>query len=402
LPIVASIERVDDPDSALARACAQLLAQSDSDDPDRLVETLSSILAGIGVTRTVLYLIDPDHATLHPLGGAPGIRSEPVVGSMPGRAFATQAPISAATSDGVQVWVPVSHFGDRQGVLALALSAAAPPGDEGMSFLGRLIGLLVDKADRLTDRYLTRRRHREMSLSAEIQWATLPPLSFDGRFCKVAGIVDPAYDVGGDCFDYSLNDDVLDLVITDPMGHDLSAAVLGSVAIASYRNERRAGHDLVARREAMHAAVGRHAGASSFVTALLAELDLRTGILTWISAGHPAPLVGRGTTVLDEPDYVPDPPLGVDGPRGPASVTVLEPGDRILLFTDGVTEGAAPETGQRFGEARLRDLFARSTEPELTGSEHIRRLLRASREFAGNVLQDDATLLTVTWKSAAT
>ena len=63
-----------------------------------------------------------------------------------------------------------------------------------------------------------------MSLAASMQWDLLPPLVMQAGSVSIAGLIEPAYDVGGDCFDYSLNGPVFDFAIMDAMGHGVSSA----------------------------------------------------------------------------------------------------------------------------------------------------------------------------------
>lgn len=77
-------------------------------------------------------------------------------------------------------------------------------------------------------------------LAAEIQWSLLPPLSMTVPQVEVAGILEPAYDVAGDSFDYALNGDILHVAVIDAMGHGLDEATMATVAVGAYRHARRA------------------------------------------------------------------------------------------------------------------------------------------------------------------
>ena len=90
-----------------------------------------------------------------------------------------------------------------------------------------------------TDQFFRARRREPMSVSAEIQWSLLPPLSMSVPQVEVAGILEPAYRVAGDSFDYALNDDILHVAVIDAMGHGLDAATMATVAIGAYRHARR-------------------------------------------------------------------------------------------------------------------------------------------------------------------
>ncbi|WP_181784964.1 PP2C family protein-serine/threonine phosphatase [Pseudonocardia pini] len=138
-----------------------------------------------------------------------------------------------------------------------------------------------------------------------------------------------------------------------------------------------------------------------FVTAVLATLDTRTGVLEYLLAGHPAPLLIRRGRLRKKLDHPPRPPLGVGGGRpGETARERLEPGDRLLLYSDGITE-ARDEAGEFFGERRLVELTERAERDGLGAPETLRRLGAAVLEHQQGKLQDDATLLLVDWSAAA-
>jgi serine phosphatase RsbU (regulator of sigma subunit) len=110
----------------------------------------------------------------------------------------------------------------------------------------------------------------------------------------LAAMLEPCYDNGGDALDYAVNDRMLHLAVFDAMGHGLAAAGVAAFALSAYRYSRRNGSSLLETYASMHEAVGGQYPDSRYVTALIAQLDLDTGRLTWVSAGHPPPLVIRG------------------------------------------------------------------------------------------------------------
>jgi serine phosphatase RsbU (regulator of sigma subunit) len=75
-----------------------------------------------------------------------------------------------------------------------------------------------------------------MSLAAEMQWQLLPPLTLVTPRVVIAGLLEPAYEVAGDAFDYALNGDTAHLAVIDPVGHDLAATVLAAVTVGGYRH----------------------------------------------------------------------------------------------------------------------------------------------------------------------
>jgi serine phosphatase RsbU (regulator of sigma subunit) len=223
----------------------------------------------------------------------------------------------------------------------------------------------------------------------------------------VAGLLEPAYDVGGDCFDYSLNGDVLDFVVFDAMGHGLRSAVLGSLAVSSYRNSRRENPaaDVRVLLRAVDAVIADYAGGDAFVTALFGQLDITRGRLQWATAGHPGPLHVRRASTLPSVEVRPASPLGLNAWLGPdddievVEVT-FEPGDALLFYTDGVVE-ARDADGEEFGEARLRDLLERESSSGREPAEMLRRLVHSVLTHHGSRLRDDASTLYLRWDAAA-
>jgi serine phosphatase RsbU (regulator of sigma subunit) len=199
----------------------------------------------------------------------------------------------------------------------------------------------------------------------------------------------------------------------------MAAGLLTSVAMASCRSTRRSGGtlaDIVALAgQAIADQFGdSRFGHSRFVTALLCDLDITTGAFTWIPCGHPPPLLIRASAVVEELVRRPELPLGIPepavapppgartgepGPQAPPPVYVeqLQPGDRVLLYTDGVTEGRPPG-GTAFGEQRFADFIIRHTDAGMPAPETLRRLTRAIIDYQEGRLSDDATVVMVEWR----
>ncbi len=236
-----------------------------------------------------------------------------------------------------------------------------------------------------------------MELAAELRWEFLPPLSFTGPRVAIAGILQPAYEVAGDAFDYALNGDVAHVAIVDAMGHGMEASRMANLALGAYRHSRRQGLDMVTTYSAIDRVLAEQFGAERFVTGLLASLHCGTGELSWLIAGHPHPLVLRGAKMVGELSTDPALPFGLGGAVAVPAVTSLEPGDRVLFFTDGVVE-ARSETGEVFGKERLADLLVRASADANSAAETMRRLVHAVLAYQGSSLKDDATLVLLEWR----
>ena len=387
----------------LDRPIGRLLRAAQTADPEALVDTLSLAVAELGGSDVVLFLIDYEYTMLvpHPdrLPHGQLVEAAAVDGTMAGRAYLSSTPLAAQRDDGWHVWVPVTERADRLGVLSMTL----PEWDAEVEFycveLGFAVAHLLLACSRYTDLTHQLRRRKDMDLAAEMQWSLLPPLSFTVGGTTVAGLLEPAYEVGGDCFDYALNRGHLDVAIFDAVGHGLQSAVLGSLILGAYRNGRREAEDLHGVADRMDAAIGTYPGDLAFATALLARLDVQTGRLTWAACGHPQPLHVRRGATLPDVAVLQGAPLGMSALApviGEVVEVSLEPGDAVLLYTDGVTDAEGPD-GEHFGEQRLRDLLEREHLSGRAPQEVLRRLVRSALTHQTTRLRDDASMVYLRW-----
>jgi serine phosphatase RsbU (regulator of sigma subunit) len=243
------------------------------------------------------------------------------------------------------------------------------------------------------------RRRRPMTVSSELLWSLTPPLVAGTDDVVVAGLLEPCYDMGGDALDHAIHDDVLHMAVFDAMGHGLAAAGVAAFALSAYRHSRLEGASLPETYAQIDAAVAEQFRGSRFITAVLAQLHLPSGDLRWVSAGHPAPLLLRDGRLVKTLDLPPAPPMGtglsavapVEGAEG------LEPGDMVLLYTDGLTEARRPG-GELFTAARLGEFIERQAAAGQAAPETLRRLREAIIERGAGALRDDATALLVEWR----
>ncbi|WP_250036450.1 PP2C family protein-serine/threonine phosphatase [Paractinoplanes maris] len=385
-------------------AVRQLLRQGYRARPEDLADMAMQAAPALGVTALIIYVVDHKQRVLLPLRGSLSPESDPVLvdGTLAGRAYSTLEPVRGTPDTaGEVVWVPLLDGSERMGVLRVM---ADRPLDEqavaDCAIVAALVGELVVTCDLYSDTIERLRRREPMRLAAEMLRAQLPPLTFATSRTVIAGILEPCYDVGGDAFDYAVNGDTAHLALFDAVGHGsaggMRAVVLASIAIAAYRNARRAGQDLTATYHHLDEAIRDH-DRTGMITAVLAELDQRTGVLQVISAGHPSGIVlrrGRVVTVLPTPTAL---PVTLGHHRPPVIIQeALEPGDQVLLYTDGITE-ARDRDGKPFGTDRLIDFAQRALADQLPAAETTRRLVHAILEYQDDRLQDDATVLLLHW-----
>lgn len=295
------------------------------------------------------------------------------------------------------MYLPLLDGSDQIGVMAVTLDSV--DGDD-RRLLRRLAGLVADMIvtkDAYTDEFFLARRRAPMNVAAEIQWSLLPPLSMTFPQVELAGILEPAYDVAGDSFDYALNGDILHVAMIDAMGHGLDAATMATVAIGAYRHTRRANTDLSQVYEFMDSAINEQFGPDHFVTAQMMCLNIATGHLQWVNAGHPAPLLIRDRVVVDRLDSPTTLPVGFGGEQPQVTERMLELGDRVLCFTDGLVE-EHQVGGEQFGEEQLIEFTNRVLREHAPVRAVVRALSHALKLERGGITSDDATMLLIEWR----
>lgn len=403
-----------DLEAIAGRVTAELLRRSHIMAPANVDDALARVARPLGVSAARVYLSDLQQRHLVPLTLEEDRDQQelPIDSTIAGRAYQTvtiQAVPGHGAGETYQVWVPVMDGTERLGVLNLTVADVSEPMLNHCRTLASLAGIMIVAKTSYSDTYAQVQRSRTMALQAELVWAFLPPRTFATEQVLVAASLEPAYEAGGDAFDYSVLGDHLHVSIFDALGHDLAAGLLASVGIASCRSTRRSGGTLEAVAGRADDAIAEFFGGDRFVTALLCDLDLAAGLFTWIPCGHPPPLLIRGHTVRELSRHA-RPPLGLadlharhgQRPRDNAapprpSTERLEPGDQVLLYTDGVTEGRAPD-GTPFGVQRLADFVIRHDSTRLPLPEKMRRLNHAILDYQHGRLRDDATVLLIQWQ----
>jgi hypothetical protein len=233
----------------------------------------------------------------------------------------------------------------RDRLMGFLLARDRPAVD--LEAFGGQAGLALELASGYTDVLHAVRRRKDTEPAAEIQQNLLPPRLARVNRADVAGGVLPGYDVGGDFFDYADNADALWLVVADATGKGNSAAALSSLAIGALRAARRAGAGLQeAARLADEAILALDL--PLYLTAVLASWHADGCRLRWINCGHPTPLILGSDGRVDELDGERTYPLGIRFTERtfPVLGAVVGPGDRLLLYSDGVSERRTVDGGR--------------------------------------------------------
>ncbi|MCW2958735.1 MAG: protein serine/threonine phosphatase [Solirubrobacterales bacterium] len=366
---------------------------------DNLEGIVAAAVADIGARDLDLLVVDHGQTTLGPLrcDGPPLA----IDGTVPGRVFRQTVPQLLVRDGGERLWMPLLDGLERLGVMGLTFDTVGDVELERSRQLAALTAELLISKSLISDTLHRAARRRPLTLAAEMQWSLMPPLTAGTTEVAVAAMLEPAYEVGGDLIDYSLEPGVAHLAVFDAVGHGIQASLLSALAVGCYRNRRRAGDDLAQITRHVETAIAAHFDTQLFITAIFATLDLHTGRMTWTNSGHPAPLLLRDKRVVKELTGPTSPLLGVGLPR---RATVMEeqlqPGDRVLLYTDGIVEARTPDGGF-FGLERLVDFIVQAEGAAEPIPETMRRLSRALVDHHGGELRDDATLMLVEWRTGA-
>jgi len=322
-----------------------------------------------------------------------------IEGTMAGRCFATGDVVSSVDGS-TTTWLPLNDGVERIGVVELHFDSLFETELDARGVV-ELLGLVIVSRRRYTDVVHLARRSHPLSEAAEAQWDLLPPLCHSVGGVSVAGGLEPAYDIGGDSFDYAFNPGKLDFAVLDAAGHGLEAVLMAAAAVHCLRNARRSGRSLDETYTQIDRRIQAQFGHSFFVTGQLCALDVTTGVLTWINAGHVLPLHVRDRSFIGELQCRPSLPMGLGGAVRQVATARLQPGDRVLFYTDGVTESRSAD-GRLFGVDLLADFLVRATLDDVPAAETVRRLTGHVVDAVGGDLRDDATMFLIDYAGSET
>jgi serine phosphatase RsbU (regulator of sigma subunit) len=242
---------------------------------------------------------------------------------------------------------------------------------------------------RYTDLFEWGQRSVPLSLAAEIQHRLLPgAFTCEAGQFTLAAWLQPAGEIAGDTFDFSLDRDALHLSMTDAMGHTMDAALLATVLVGGLRNARRRGVELAEQARLANDALAEHAGESQFVTGLVVRIDLGAATAGIVNAGHPPPFRLREGQVA-QLGLKADRPFGLHAGGGyRVQPLQLEVGDRLIFVTDGMLERDAE---------RMNIAAILTAGLNMHPRETVQHLTQAVLQASGGELRDDATALCLDW-----
>lgn len=253
---------------------------------------------------------------------------------------------------------------------------------------GELLGIIIRRFEDV-DRV---RRREHMTVSAELQWSMLPARA--DRICgyDIAAVLEPAYEVAGDMFDYACAGGQLVAYSFDAMGHGVRASLACSVALTTVRNARRSGGGLLDQMMAANEAIEQEWNGDVFVTGVACRFgDDR---ITVVNAGH-EPLRRRRGDIVEDLDLESALPLGVssDGGYFETELDPLERDETLFLLSDGSGEASGAD-GQPLGVQRVNDMLAGVRNTSLLSTAN--RFVDGVVQFIdGQSVMDDLTVVAV-------
>ncbi|MFT7836794.1 PP2C family protein-serine/threonine phosphatase [Saccharothrix sp. BKS2] len=376
-------------------ALVKLLEGAELAPPDRLPLLIDAAGRSLGV-RITPYLADHQQRLLHPWPAVQDGREPLGLDTTPAGLAFRQVRV-VPVPEHPRLWVPLLDGVERLGVLDVEVDDPLTLRDPGLRtqcrWLSMLLGHLVTLLTRYGDAADLIRLPAPRTVPGELTWSLLPPLTAGVDGFVLTGAVEPGERVSGDTFDYALSETTATLVVLDADGHDLRAGLITATAVAAHRSARHAGLDLIGQARAIDEAIRGQFGPGASATATLVEVDLATGRLCYLNAGHPRPVIVRSSGGVEPLTAGQAPPLGSGLGEPTPAREALAPDDWLVLHTDGITD----VLGDPSAHARLAEFLRREAAEGHPPPETARQLLRALRPRRDGGPREAAAVLLARW-----
>jgi phosphoserine phosphatase RsbU/P len=293
--------------------------------------------------------------------------------------------------------VPIASNGKVIGALNLEsdrLAAYSEADVDELQYFATIAAISIEKA--VLHYQLVEKQHLEhhLALARDVQANLLPASAPHVAGYDLAGVNLPTMEIGGDYFDYlPLDDGRLALVVADVSGKGMAAALIMATFRASLRAELRRPGTIEEVMEEVNRLLLDSIDQARYVTAVFGILDPCSGEFAYINCGQAPPILVRpdgSCTWLDKGRAALGMPVHVPGESG---LVVIEPGDLLVIYTDGVVELSGP-SGEEYGRPRLEKLLRNRA--SLSAAAIVSEIQRATLDFhALPGYEDDFTLMVV-------
>jgi serine phosphatase RsbU (regulator of sigma subunit) len=254
--------------------------------------------------------------------------------------------------------------------------------------MARQAAAAVTLADRYTDVFAKAQRRKQPKAAAEMQQSLLPPRVSRVTGGEVAGNVLPSYEVAGDWFDVIENADGVWVTLADGLGGATRATASSAVALGALRASRRSGAGISEALVVMHQTLREMPGPRAEMTAVVAHWDPVSRRLNVANCGHVAPVIIRAGGETLHMKFRDGHGLGGRASPKPAErAEMLEPGDRLVMVSDGVVKDGEGKAG--LGIDGL--IKAACSSERATAADTVRKIHTAVLEASEGELTDDAT-----------
>lgn len=299
------------------------------------------------------------------------------------------------TAIGDQIAVfPLKSKKRRLGMLELKVNKRIP--DEVVSLirgLAAFVAILIEKSEMQARMIEKEKIEKELQIARQIQQSFLPSESAPLKGLDSTYINIPSSEVGGDYYDIvSLNEDETIFTINDVSGHGIPASLLMSIFSTNFIYRVKKEKDMVTTISHLNNLIAETTDSNLFVTSFTCLLDRVNMKLKYVNAGHNSPVILRADNIIKlEKGNV---PVGLF-PEVAYEVDEmeLEPGDFLVLYTDGIVEAENPD-GEQYSLERLIDFLKTNREHE---TETIKEdLVKELKGFTNrNSFDDDVTFILI-------
>jgi len=252
---------------------------------------------------------------------------------------------------------------------------------------------LAEENERFRKELVRRERlARELEIAREIQRYILPPCCPELDGYEIGAEYHPAREVGGDLYDFAVDDQTLQIVIGDVSGKSIPAALYGAVFSGQLQTLFSRMPTPAEALETLNNSLVARYQSGSYIAVSYCRLDLRDGSCTLANSGMPFPLQMRGDIISSL--EIPGIPLGLlEGSRYEELKFKLEPGDTLIFASDGITD-ASNINGEFYDTARFTESISRHSSKSV--SESLKNIYSELRQYIGSgTLSDDVTLIAV-------